>query len=164
MITRLVIVFSFLPFYFLFAQNKFVNKADGQPMHATRYAEVGEPDITTSAKVQIKAELIAGWLVFAKGDMYIENDSLFFYPTKAKDLNGIDSFLYTKNHLFTPLGIPLSNVYEIARRNPLLLFPNRFIVKLKDGRKYKFFSYRRAKIRNAFYSYKNQQEISEVSR
>lgn len=142
-------MYSKLVFFCLLATLNQVNAHEGPH-------KVGESDITTSAKIQIKTQLLAGWLVSAKGDMYIKNDSLFFIPTQAKDLNGINGLLYAKNHLFAPLCISLNDIYKISRRNALLINPNGFVVKLKDGRKYKFFSYRRAKIRNAFYAYKNQ--------
>ena len=68
MILRLVILFSFLPFHFLFAQNRFVNKADGQPMHATRYAEVeGTPYWKDNfAKSEAKARQNGKWYVYPK--------------------------------------------------------------------------------------------------
>lgn len=69
-----------------------------------------------------------------RGTIYLTNDSVTFKARKA----GNERINF---------GLSYNQISSIRRVNPLL-FPNRILIRLKDGEKYRLFTYRRRKIIN----------------
>lgn len=97
--------------------------------------------------ITIKTNLLPGFLYFVKGQLNLSPDSLTFTPaSECFEWKLLGKIYPCHNELIKTLRIPVSNISVIKRRNTLLIFPNKFLIKLKDGRRYKFFSYKRRSI------------------
>ena len=103
---------------------------------------------STSSKKVLHPSLELGFFAGVSGTLTMENDSIFFLPKEYDEHNIFQRFCTFDqyNHLITPIHIPLSKVAKIVRRNPLLVFPNKFVIKMQDGKKYRFFTYRRGRV------------------
>ena len=105
-------------------------------------------DSTSLKKRVLHPSLELGIFMGISGTLTMEKDSILFSP-KEYDKNNTFQRFFTfdqYNHLFAPIRIPLSKVAKIVRRNPLLVFPNKFVIKMQDGKKYRFFTYRRGRV------------------
>ncbi|WP_143092841.1 hypothetical protein [Arsenicibacter rosenii] len=100
--------------------------------------------------VSIKTSLLPGYLYFVKGKVAVVKDSVHFFPSEQCYEWAILNKLYPcHNEIVKPLEFSIPEIDVVRRRNTLLLFPNKFLIKLKNGKKYKFFSYRRGVILRA---------------
>lgn len=89
-----------------------------------------------------------------RGTMEVFEDRLTFKPAETK--NFIEKSFYSlPNDYYKELSFDFKDVKGIYRRNTFLIFPNNFLVKTKDGKKYKFYSYKRKKVLKIFRNYKN---------
>ncbi|WP_198045018.1 hypothetical protein [Spirosoma montaniterrae] len=115
------------------------------------FAKAEKKEGTPAAQtVTLKTHLLPGFLYFVKGDITLTSDSLrFMSATECFDWKLLGKIYPCHNDLFRAVQVPLSSIAKVSRRNTLLIFPNKFVVRLKDGRKYKFFSYKRGRILRA---------------
>ena len=105
-------------------------------------------DSTSLKKRVLHPSLELGVFMGISGTLTMKNDSIVFIPKEYDEHNIFQRFFTFDqyNHLFAPIRIPLSKVAKIVRRNPLLVFPNKFVIKMQDGKKYRFFTYRRGRV------------------
>ncbi len=108
-----------------------------------------------TSKEVLHPTLLFNFFVGINGTLTMQNDSIFFSPKEYDKNNIFQRFFYHDqyNHLITSLRIPLSKVAKIARRNPFLIYPTKFIIEMQDGKKYRFFSYRRGRVIKNFKEY-----------
>ena len=105
-------------------------------------------------KEHLKVRLYVSYLTSIGGTIEIFEDKLSFKSTETK--NVIEKILYSlPSDSFKELTFDFEDIKDIYRRNTFLIFPNKFLLKTNDGKKYKFYSYQRKKILKTFRDYRN---------
>ncbi len=92
------------------------------------------------------------------GLLTVKADSLLYMPNKDCYRGNVmlNKIFACNNYLIKPIKISWADVKAIKRRNLYLIFPNRLLVVMADGTKYKFFQYHRNKVIGVFDNYKKQ--------
>ncbi len=104
-------------------------------------------------KEQIKVRLYVSNFTSIKGTIELSDNKLSFRPVEATNL--VEKYLYSVPFdSFKELNFDFKDVKGIYRRNTFLIFPNNFLIKTNDGKKYKFYSYKRMKVLRIFKNYK----------
>lgn len=89
------------------------------------------------------------------GNIEVKQGSLSFtpFPCGQSD-NKVSSIFPCNNFLINNINLGFNDISKIKRRNFLLLFPNRVLVKKLSGETYLFTTYRRRVIIDAYNEYK----------
>lgn len=88
------------------------------------------------------------------GTLQLTNESLSFIPKECTERDKKFSAIFPcNNHLINTIQLNFSELSTIRRRNYLLIFPNRIIVRKPNGETYLFFTYKRKRIIDAFKKY-----------
>ncbi len=102
---------------------------------------------------QIKVRLYVSYATSIKGTIELSDNKLSFRPVEANNL--AEKYFHTLPYdSFKELNFDFKDVKGIYRRNTFLIFPNNFLIKTNDGKKYKFYSYKRMKVLKVFKDYK----------
>lgn len=107
------------------------------------------------SKENLQVRLYVSYLTSIRGTVEIFEDKISFKPAETK--NAIEKSLYSlPSDSFKELNFDFKYVKGIYKRNTFLIFPNNFLLKTKDGKKYKFYSYKRKKVLSIFREFQKE--------
>ena len=121
------------------------------------YACLSSPEFDAGQnKILSKTSVKVSSLFYAPGELWADEDGFIFIPSeKCYSFELFNKLITCHNELIEKKEFKYSEIQKIVRRNPLLIFPNRFVIIMNDGSRYRFYSFKRKKVIEALKAHRD---------